>query len=174
MKVFLKLAGSFLLLGTAAAAGFGTARGVEGQIEELRRLVTALQALSTEVSYVLKPLPQALTAAGQRAGGAVGELFCLLGSRSGLSGRRTPEDALETVLNETCLGELPRLARETIGELVKSLGTSGHTEQVRHIDMSIDRVRSFLSSMEVEYGKRARMYRYLGVLGGLMAVIVLI
>jgi hypothetical protein len=40
--------------------------------------------------------------------------------------------------------------------------------------MSIDRVRSFVRSVEGEYEKKARMYRHLGVLTGLAAVIVLI
>lgn len=172
--MLIKLAGSLLLLGTAAAAGHGAARRLEAEVEELRRLVTALEALSSEVSYMLRPLPQAMAAAGARAGGTVGELFCLLGSRSGRSGRLTPEDALETILSEAHPGELPRLALETVGELVKTLGTSGHKEGLRHIDMSIDRVRSHLRLVEAEYGKKARMYRYLGVLTGLSVVIVLI
>ena len=40
--------------------------------------------------------------------------------------------------------------------------------------MSIDRVRSYRKSIEDEYRKKARMYRYLGVLAGLLVVVVLI
>lgn len=172
--MFLKLAGALFILGTAAAAGIGAARALEEQVEELRRLEIALHALSSEVSYMLRPLPVAMIAAGQRAGGAVGELFCLLGNRSGISGRSTPQDVFLAVAEETGLEALPLFARDTVGELVKTLGTSGHKEQIRLIDMSIDRVRSFLRSVEGEYEKKARMYRHLGVLTGLAAVIVLI
>lgn len=171
--MFLKLAGAMFIVGTAAAAGAGAARALEEEIKELRRLEIALEALSSEVSYMLRPLPAAMIAAGERAGGAVGELFCLMGNRSGILGRRTPEDVFLSAMEET--GEaIPRFARETLGELVKTLGTSGHKEQLRYIDMSIDRVRSFLRSAEGDYEKKARMYRHLGVLTGLAAVIVLI
>jgi stage III sporulation protein AB len=172
--VFLKAAGALFVLGTTIAAGTGVARALEEEVRELRRLEIALSALSSEVSYMLRPLPMAMIAAGKRAGGTVGELLCLMGDRSGISGRRTPEDVFLSVLEETGLEALPRFARDLLGELVKTLGTSGHKEQIRLIDMSIDRVRSFVRSVEGEYEKKARMYRHLGVLTGLAAVIVLI
>ncbi|HHY76153.1 MAG TPA: hypothetical protein GX500_05145 [Firmicutes bacterium] len=174
MVVLLKLTGVSFILAAAGAAGFGVARALEDEVSEIRKLEAALDVLASEVSYMLRPLPSAMTAAGKRVGGAVGELLCLMGSRTGISGRQTPEDVFRSAMEETDLRALPHFVREVLGELVKGLGVSGHKEQLRLIDMSIDRVRSYLASAEVECQKKARMYRYLGVLTGLAAAIVLI
>jgi stage III sporulation protein AB len=172
--MLLKVVGSLLVFGAATAVGVSAARELDDQVAELQRLEVACETLSAGVSYLLEPLPRAMMKAGERAGGASGDLFFRMGSLTGISGLRTPEDAFQSVLAEGVSSRIPRAGLSVVEDLVKTLGTSGHKEQVRYIDMSIDRVRSYRKSIEDEYRKKARMYRYLGVLAGLLVVVVLI
>lgn len=172
--MLLKMAGSLMLLWAATSVGFGSARSLENQVLELERLEVALESLSSGVSYALEPLPRAMMKAGERAGGETGRLFCLMGAESGLAGRRTPHEAFTSVVAEGLGPQVSRAVRDILADLFRTLGASGHKEQVRHIDMSIDRVRSYRKSVEDECRKKARVYRYLGVLAGLSAVIALV
>ncbi len=75
---WIKAIGSALTIGAGTLGGRALAWKLEKELDELRRLELALMNLSTEVSYSLSSLPQALSAAGKKAGGDIGRLFSLL------------------------------------------------------------------------------------------------
>ena len=191
-----KLMGSFMVVGAGGMAGFWLAGRLEGELGELERLEVALLNLSSEISYSLEPLPGALVRAGERAGGATGALFVRLGSLTGLSQRRTPAEALDQALDGVAAGApdrlpggvrsgapgeakeklipLPTFEVDLLRELAKNLGTSGHKEQVRYIEMSMDRARSRRREFAEECRKKAKLYRYLGIAAGASVAIVLL
>jgi len=171
LPVALKLLGSTLVIGAGGVAGFSCAGRLEAELDELERLEAALTALSSEISYSLMPLPGALSKAGERAGGTTGAIFQRIGGLSGLAQRRTPVEALVRALDDEHIG---RFQEHVLKDLVRNLGTSGHKEQVRHIEMSIDRVRSWRRRLEDDYRKKARVYRYLGLFSGVGVAIVLL
>lgn len=168
-----KVLGSVLVIAAGGIAGFGLAGRLESELKELERLELALLCLSGEISYSLTPLPGALARAGERAGGATGSLLRRFGALTGLSQRRTAIEALDQALAEDG-GKVPRFERELLRDLAGSLGTSGHKEQERYIEMSIGKARSLRTQFEDECRKRAKLYRYLGVFGGACVAIVLL
>lgn len=188
-----RVGGSFMVIFAGGMAGFTFAGRLEDELAELGRLETALLTLSSEVSYALQPLPAALVSAGERAGGATGALFARVGALTGLSQRRTPGEALEQALSEpadvgarsarTSSGargpgpvqsrRLPPFALDLLRDLVRNLGTSGHKEQLRYIEMSIDRVRARRQDFAAECRTKAKLYRYLGIAAGASVAIVL-
>jgi stage III sporulation protein AB len=168
-----KLLGSVLVVAAGAYGGFGLAGRLESELKELERLEVALLCLSSEISYSLTPLPAALQSAGKRSGGVVGALFCRFGALTGLSQRRTAAEALEMALAEAGK-KVAAPARELLKELAVNLGTSGHKEQERYIEMSLSKARGLRQEFEGECRKRAKLYRYLGVFGGACVAIVLL
>lgn len=69
---------------------------------------------------------------------------------------------------------LPAFEVGLLRDLAKNLGTSGHKEQVRYIEMSVDRLGSRRSEFAEECRKKARLYRYLGIASGASIAIVLL
>lgn len=168
-----KVIGSVLVVAAGGIAGFALAGRVESQLRELQRLEMALLCLSGEISYSLTPLPEALVRSGKRAGGATGSLLCRFGALAGLSQRRTAAEALSEALAESG-PDVGVQARELLLDLSLYLGTSGHREQARVIEMSIDKARRLREEFEDECRKRARLYRYLGLFGGACVAVVLL
>ncbi|MGE5580397.1 MAG: hypothetical protein ACM3WU_10170 [Bacillota bacterium] len=168
-----KLLGSALIVAAGGIAGFSLAGRLEGRLLELQRLESGLVCLLSEISYSLTPLPDALTRAGERAGGQIGVLLCRCGMLTGLSQRRTAEDAFAQAVLEFGAETLPA-ARAILTDLSRYLGTSGHKEQVRYIEMSIDKAKRLRQDFEEDCRKRAKLYRYLGVFGGAGVAVVLL
>jgi stage III sporulation protein AB len=163
-----------MVVAAGGIAGFSLAGRLETELKELQRLETALLCLSSEISYSLTPLPGALERAGERAGGASGALFERVGALTGLSQRRNVTQALDLALAEGPSRSLAPFEVDLVRDLAKNLGTSGHKEQVRYIEMSIDRVRSRRREFEDECRKKAKLYRYLGLFSGACIAIVLL
>ncbi len=168
-----KLLGSVLVVAAGAFAGFGLARRLESELKELERFEAALLCLSSEISYSLTPLPAALIEAGRRCGGHVGDLFLRFGAATGLFQRRTAVEALEHALSGSGRS-IGGPVRELLRELAANLGTSGHKDQERYIEMTIDKARGLRQEFQGECRRRAKLYRYLGVFGGACVAIVLL
>jgi len=168
-----KLLGSALVVAAGGAAGFSLAGRLEGRLQELHRLESGLTCLLSEISYSLTPLPEALARAGERAGGQIGALLCRCGMLAGLSQRRTAEEAFAQAAQESGAGIQPA-ALAVLTDLSRYLGTSGHKEQARYIEMSIDKAKRLRQDFEEDCRKRARLYRYLGVFGGAAVAVVLL
>ncbi len=172
-----KALGAVLVVGAGGVTGFSLASRMEWRLRELERLEAALLCLRGEISYSLTPLPQALQRAGERAGGAIGTLFCRFGASTGLSQRRTAAEALEEILATSGVGAgagIDASVREILTELSAYLGTSGHNEQCRFIDMSLDKAKRLRQEFEDECRKRVKLYRYLGLLGGACVAVILL
>lgn len=172
--MLLKLAGSVFVVGASSGLGFGAAKDLENKVRELERLEAALVALSSCISYVLTPLPLALGQAGDVAGGEIGALFGALGRRIGLQSRQTPKDALQEILADGSYQGIPHEALSIMRDLVAVLGGSGYREQEKYLDLAVERVRTQSRLLATQWQRHARMYRYLGVLGGLAAVVILL
>lgn len=166
--------GTILVIGAGTVAGFGTAARLEDELKELERLELGLLCLSSEIAYSLLPLPSALKRAGEQAGGMTGLLLSRTGALTGLAQRRTPVDALDLALSDQSLSRLPSFEVGLLRELAANLGVSGHKEEARFIEMSIERARSHRREFEEECRKKARIYRYLGLLSGACVAIVLL
>ncbi len=169
-----KAIGSALTIGAGTLGGRALAWKLEKELDELRRLELAFMNLSAEVSYSLSSLPQALSAAGKKAGGDTGRLFSLLGGLSGMEQRRTVEEAFGMALEMSEDMLLPDCEIEILESLVQNLGIWGHKEQISFIGIALAEVRNERGCLQEEYRKKARMYRSLGILAALGIVIVLL
>lgn len=175
LPVFLKTAGSLAVLLTGWFAGDWAARDLERQLAEMNRFESALSDLASEISYSLSPLPEALSRVGERVGGQTGQLLWGLGKGMGLGRRKTPEEALAQILGDSSssVASLP-LLMEPLKDLMRSLGTSGQLEQLRHIQVVAERVRGQRRNFEGQVVRKTRVFRYLGVFSGACMTIVLL
>ncbi len=170
-------AGALGVVVAGSLMGFSLASRLEEDLREMERLESLLLGLSSEISYALVPLPEALQKHGARVGGTVGKVASRMGELSGLERRTTLPEAAVLALDEaadTGDGRLPTFHAALLLDLARVLGTTGHREQVAYLDQALETARSHRKSVEDEFRKRARVYRYLGVLSSVSLVIVML
>ncbi|HEY3367648.1 MAG TPA: stage III sporulation protein SpoIIIAB [Symbiobacteriaceae bacterium] len=168
-----KLAGVALVLGSTTTVGWQVAARYANRPQHLRALQTALAVLQTEVEYGATPLPQALTAAAQAAGEPAGAIFRAAVRRLREGRGITPGEALAGALDETADGTaLTKADRSVLLALAPALGSSGRSDQMRHLTLARERLAGQEAQAQAEQAKYERLARYMGVLSGAALVLI--
>lgn len=141
----------------------------------LRQWQRGLLALSTEISYSLLPLPQALKNSGRQAGGAVGGFLAEVGEALEQSPGKSAEQLWleQSELLYAHCHTLPQ-ERELIADLALGLGFSDRNDQLKKLELYRKRFDELEKAAEGEYAKMGRVYRTLGWGGGAMLVLLFI
>ncbi|MGQ9498693.1 MAG: stage III sporulation protein SpoIIIAB [Desulfotomaculales bacterium] len=170
----LKLLGALLVVGSGGAAGLLVARSYARRPEELRALQGALALLSTEISFALTPLPDALMQVARRADPRVAGLFCetatSLQNRNGETVEEAWAKALDRFAARSALRDEDVAA---VAELGAVLGASDCEDQARHLVLVVERLKMQGLRAEEEASKNVRLWRYLGFCAGAAMVLVL-
>lgn len=170
----LKLIGACLTLAACANFGFTWAGMYEKRTRQIKGIEGALQLLETEIIYGATPLPEAMAEVALRcdseiAGlfrGTAGELRKMDGSTGGEAWQRAIDDFLPvTALHKQDIHILRRLG--------SSLGISDREDQAKHLKLTKSQLAAAAAEAEMNAKKSVTVYRYLGVLGGLLLVLVL-
>lgn len=167
--------GSMVVLFSCTLLGMTIASNYSRRPGEIRSLINALQMLETEISYGSTPLPEALAAVAERCDSRVAMLFSksseeLLTMR-GVTAREAWEFGLHAYYAKSTL---QRSDRAVLQELGNSLGVSDREDQVKHLILTKEQLKLEQAKAEDAALKNAKVYNYLGFLGGLTIVIILI
>ena len=172
--MYFKLAGAFLIIFASYACGHSISAIYRKRVLQLKELLLALEMFIAEVSYGLTPLPQAFMDIGRKLKKPVGTLFCdaavLMKKSGGLSARECWNKAMES--NRGFL-EFSRDGMELVNRLGLVWGKGDKNGQLKQIALLQEMLRQALREAEKECGKNDKIWRYLGLLGGLTAVIFL-
>lgn len=169
----IKLIGACLTLAACGNLGFTWAGIYEKRPRQIKALEGALQLLETEIIYGATPLPEAMAEVAVRcdpevAGlfrGTARELRTMEGATGGEAWQRAIDDFFpETALNKQDIHILRRLG--------SSLGISDREDQAKHLKLTKSQLANAAAQAEMNAKKSATVYRYLGVLGGLLLVLV--
>lgn len=171
----MKLTGALLIMFASTMLGFLQAAQYAKRPRQIRVLIQALQSLETEISYGLTPLPNALEKIGRNLEAPLSELFTgaalQLCSRSGMSTREIWEGRIQALWPATSLGADERAAMLRLGE---HLGLSDREDQIKHIRLAMEQLKAEETKARNDQLRYEKMWRSLGVLGGLLVVILLI
>lgn len=173
--MWLKLVGGTLVLLVSSWIGFQLAARCNGRPQQIRQIVSCLGSLKSYITYAYLPLHEALIQCTHGTYGPVADLFhhtaTLLEKNTGLS----PQQAITTVLNEM-QGQLmlKRPELETLEILGANLGIMNRQEQGNYLSMMIEQLEKFESEAAKLRDLNTKMYRYLGICGGLAIVILLV
>ncbi len=170
-----QVAGAACVVVAASLWGEMKARGLIYRLRQLQQFHQGLRLLDTEISYTATPLPYAFSRIGDRIGGPVGGIF-LQASRymqegSDKSAREAWVGAIDDNQNATYFTREDRKVMEALGV---SLGLTDREGQLQQIQMVSGELEYALEEARRERSKHERMWRYLGVLGGVALVIFLI
>ncbi len=139
---------------------------------QVAALGTGLRLLATEIDYAATPLPLALERVARSLEPPVADIFrCTaagLGKKGDILAAEAWSQALARVYPQTSLHD-----RELsiLGDLGPALGVSGRQDQLRHLNLAIERVRMEEDTARGEEARGMRLWSYLGYLGGILLAI---
>ena len=172
--MFPSIAGAVAIIMSCTAIGFYFAAKEGFRTRDLQEIKKALMILSSEIEHMRAPLPTACINISKRTTGHISGLFSnfakLLEENEGETAYQLWMQALEGQKPHTHLAEedwdiLDGFGK-TLGYLDKHMQQSAITYAVEYID---DKTASLLAQSD----KNKRMYRSLGIIGGLLLAIVL-
>ncbi len=170
--LILKIAGAVLIIFSTAGLGFAMAKKYRERIKELRQLQIAFQMLSSEISYCATPLPFAFNRVGQKLNEPVSDIFLNAAELLENSEGRELGDMWRGAVNEIFpITFLNTKDKQILLSVSSFLGYSDQVHQEKQIKLILHQLKQ---SEEEAWGtlhSNERMWKYLGVLGGLMLVI---
>jgi len=171
--MYLQLLGAATVVGGAVALGFHYAARESARLLDLLELKKALMILSSEIDYMRTPLPTAAANIGKRTERWVGQFFSRLGEALAANDGETAYQLWVQVLGE--LDDTVALTEEdvkVIDGFGKTLGYLDKQMQQNAIDYAVRYIDETAAVLQVQAEKSKKMYRSLGVIGGLFLAVV--
>lgn len=171
---FYKLIASGLVIFASSMTGFSVARSYRERPRHLRAMQSVLQGLATEISYGATPLPEAFAHLGRTSQRPVADLFFAAEETLRQPGS-TANEAWQRGLERLAAGSaLLKSDLSILSQLGSQLGLSDRQDQERHLLLAVQQLAREESRAEEARQSNERMWRYLGVLSGILLVIVLL
>jgi len=169
----LRILGGILVCAACGLLGlYMSQRGIARarQLAEFRR---SLLMLKSEMEFAAYPLPQAFANISRKTSDSFAGFYNLLSNRlenkeMGLS------EAWENGLAELTESHLATEDLQAIGGLANSLGSIDAAVQIKAIDMTVAAIDDILTRLSDQNLKDGKMYKRLGLLGGMLITVVLL
>ena len=159
---------------SCTALGFYFAAQEKLRVQDLQEFKKALMILSSEIEHMRTPLPLACANISKRTAGTVSILFeqfsDLLSHEAGETAYQLWLQALESQKKRSYLATEDWDAIENFG---KTLGYLDKQMQQSAITCTVEYIDEKTTSLQTQSDKNSRMYRSLGIIGGLLLVVVL-
>ncbi|HHU85603.1 MAG: stage III sporulation protein SpoIIIAB [Pelotomaculaceae bacterium] len=170
----LKLIGAAMVVAASGLGGLAVAGNYSRRPRELRTLRSALQMLETEVVYSATHLPEALARVAGNCDRLVEPLFSRAAAEFAASTGITAANAWENALIHYYPGTaLKPQDLSILRSLGSSLGRSDREDQVKHLHLAMEQIKSAMAGAEEEAARNVKLWSYLGFLGGLITVLVI-
>jgi stage III sporulation protein AB len=174
-SMIIKLLTSCIIISCCTWMGIQSANRYSQRIKEIRILQHSLSVLETEILHYLTILPEALERIAASTNGILGQFFHNVSekliNRQDYTVSKAWRNTLEEIKSEISLHQ------EEIDLLIRfgdNLGISDKEGQHRYFELIQDQLKKQERSAEETRSKYERMYRSLGVLGGLALAIILL
>lgn len=173
--MWIKLAGGALVLLVSTWIGFQLAARCSGRPQQIRQFVSCLGSLKSYITYASLPLHEALNHCTHGIVGPVADFFQQTATILEENPGSTPQQVINTVVCDM-QGQLmlKRPELEIISILGANLGIMSREEQGNYLSMIIVQLEKFEGEATRLRDLNTKMYRYLGICGGLAIVILLV
>lgn len=168
--------GAALVLFSSVGTGTKVAWKYRKRPQQIQQLEVQLSSLSSMIDFTATPLPETFEDLARRFPGETGQIFSQLSLI--LTGANESPIPLEEAF-EKCKDNVEnKLAlREEDWEILKSLffnlGKSHREDQVKLIELALYQLKDNKSKAKEERRKNEKLWRYLGILAGLLLVVLL-
>lgn len=165
--------GSLLLIISCGGLGLYMASRIRKRPVELRACLTALTLLDTEISWGITPLPEAFGILKERTEEPWALFFAELEERL-QKGEGAYEAWNATIAQQMKIFCLKPEDWQVIKDVGKGLGRSDGQEQHKQIELVKQQIALIKEDASEWSEKQAKMWSYLGFLGGIAGVLFLI
>jgi stage III sporulation protein AB len=173
MSLVLTVLAGLCIVAGCTGAGAVLAMSLRRRPEELGRLAAALDQLRTGIGYLGTPLPDALAQVARSTAGPARELFAGAAARLRAGEGLTAAEAWSAAVAEADARSAWTAAdRQALSDLGAALGASGRDDQLHHLAHCRDRLLALQAEARREADRSARVWLYLGALGGLGLLII--
>jgi stage III sporulation protein AB len=173
--MWLKLLGSCLVVATGTGIGYSLARRCNERPRQIMQLAACVRSLQSYISYAAMPLAEALQRSTGGVEGPVRDLLLGVARILQSCGWLTPQAAFSRALEQHGRAlAFGSPEREIIVLLAANLGSTSREEQQKLLALvgaELDKIEQ--DALKIR-DQNARMYRYLGICGGLLVVILLV
>lgn len=170
----LRLTGLGVIIVSGMVTGQLLSMQLEARLRDLESLAAALRGLASEIEYARKPLPEAWRELADTYGGAAGVVFARAEQLFGSDDTPTTGGAWNAAVRDSkdqlSLGDEDVRVLLTLGPV---LGTSSGADQVRHLRLADERLGEQIGRAREDSRRRGKLCRSLGVLGGILAAVML-
>lgn len=170
-----KIINSCIIILFSTLIGLERAKIYVERTKQLAALQGALSRLETEILHYASNLPDALIRIGKSVKGGVGKLFYLTGQTLAEKSKFSVAEAwcstLEQIKSDLYLQQEDIDILQRFGE---QLGSSDKEGQSRFIRLTLMQLREEEKKARVIREKYDKMYKSLGLLGGIVLVILLL
>ena len=172
--MLMRIIGAAAVVCGAVALGFYYAAQEQKRAQDLLEFKKALLILSSEIEYMRTPLSAASSNIGKRTEGWVSAVFTrfgdLLAHSEGETAYQLWVQSLSEIKDQTYLTQEDWKITESFG---KTLGYLDKQMQQNAIQYTIDYIDEKAAALQTQADKNKKMYRSLGVIGGLLLAVVL-
>lgn len=169
-----KLLGASVLVLGSGLAGLTVGAGYTRRPRELKSLQTALKLLATEISYALSPLPEALANVAARSPREAAPLFAAaaaeLAANSSAGAAQAWQKATALFGRQT---SLTAADLALVNQLGQALGISDRDDQMSHLELVLRQIDLSIGEALEAAAKNAKLWNYLGFLGGIALALIL-
>jgi stage III sporulation protein AB len=173
--MILRIIGALLVCSSSALLGMYFARLDSFRCSDLNEWKKALLILRSQISFAATPLPEAMSTTAGRVGAPVSQTLMLFSQR--LLKRESSDifGIWKTTLNESFKKSyLKQEDLEWLGNFGKTLGFLDKAMQLNSIDLTVSYIDSKTEILSSQSEKNKKMFGSLGILGGMLAVVILL
>lgn len=173
--MWLKIIGALFVIGACTIMGFQAAWRFAERPRQIRQLVSCLSALQSYIYYSSIPLSQALRLSADGVEGTVVHMFTRAAELLTADPALTPAGAFTIAKDEySSKLTLADSEQELLVLFSSHLGMMNRDEQCKNLLLIQDQLEKTACEATAARDGNMKMYRYLGVCGGLAIVILLI
>lgn len=163
----IKFIGAFVIIISASYIGFAKSAVLRKRMNNLLEFKTALNLLANEINFAKNPIDKALANIAEVS--ALSELFIYISDRTDELGIKNAwKCGIEKFADKLYLHDDDKAV---ILILANELGMSDTESQIKNVDYVKTLVHKQYECAEHEYNTSAKMYRSLGILGGLFTAV---
>ena len=169
-----KITGSLIVILSCTFLGYILSTDCRKRPQQLRELQSMLQMFENQISYLSDVITEAFIRIGKVCRSETGIFFTVTAEMLNESRNLTASQAWEYAVTQNIKRTaLNREDEEILITFGKMLGCTDIDGQLKNIRLALEQLKQQEAKAEASRNKNEKMYRSLGVLGGIAVVIVL-
>lgn len=170
----MRIIGCAIIIGICMAIGRTLAGGYIARVDNLQAFITSFNILRTKIGFGQEVLEVAFSDLGLATNGIVGKMFSEISDELGKGELMVSEIWNKNLEKYFKYLDLTFQDEKILMGFGRELGKGDIDEEVRNINLAVERLKTELSSANEEKIKYAKLYRTLGGVGGTALAIILI